>query len=287
MKTLNQVLTISNVESVTLIHDTKENKLYECKYSYSYVECNTNSINHAFSTKAMLNGLLMFEQGDPRFELYIDHKCYTLQNQVDCVTIDLKADYWRLGIYGYGDEHHVTCRNDGDGLLVFESVTFINGIPTKVDAPIKCFKMYSDKGRLRFEPIYEDIVSLSYFYESVEQATLFHDYKSIGEDGAEKINKGRAAFMLPNEEQQKVLDELRLLFIKARAVGLGLMYNTSYCELHGYNNNTTNLDYDGCGEDSFAIDNDLRPFMPEHTKLPCSIIFDYPADSDYRAEEKK
>lgn len=262
MKTIqNKVTFAANVQDVTLVLDTKKSKLLEVEYVKSIVGLD-GSVKHIFKH----NGKdITIKQDGNGFRMYTNKEMFEHDNDVDMTVISIE---------GAARPHHSFLPVEDEDKVGISSVTFINGVPVEVDAPILEFECIAHRGYVKITPVYDPNVNIEEYYRSVEDATAFHDYVVIDKEGNEQTIKGRFSFILPNEEQELIITQLRVLLKAAADAGLSLIVNNDNGLLHAINSKTARFDDTNNG---IAFDLCDAGFLPECIKLP-GVVMDYCPD---------
>lgn len=265
MKTIhNTIAFAANVQDVTIVLDVKSNNLLEVEYIKSIIKLD-ESVHHIFKHNGKEVDIL---QGSDGFKMFKDRDAFEHGSGVATASINIKSSF---------TPHHCYRINADDKEKIdMVSVTFVNGVPVEVDAPVVGFECNAYRGNIRIEHIYDPKVNIEEYYSSVEHATAFHDYDYYDKEGNKQTAKGRFSFILPDDEQKAVVEELRAVLEKAEKAGLSLIYDNSYCKLHVVNNRTSRIEYCGCndGEKAFVFSEES---LPEIIKLP-QVIHDYCSD---------
>ena len=265
MKTIqNQIAFAANVQEVTIVLDVKSNNLLEVEYVKSIVKLDA-SVHHIFKHNGKEIDVL---QDGKDFEMGKDREEFEHDNLIPLCTITIESA---------SREHHSFCAiKDNDNLVGLVSVTFVNGIPVEVDAPIVGFECQAQKGRIKINPIYDPKVNIEEYYRDVEHATAFHDYDYYDKEGNKQTAKGRFSFILPDDEQKAVVEELRAVLEKVGNAGLCLIYDDNYGSFHVVNSRTSRIEY--CGESNgakaFVIAEEV---LPNSIELP-KVVYDYNSD---------
>lgn len=267
MKTIqNQIAFAANVQEVTIVLDVKSNNLLEVEYIKSIVKLD-ESVHHIFKHNGKEIDIL---QGSEDFKMFKDRDAFEHGSGVAMACINLEGSFI---------PHHCYRTNAEDKEKIdMVSVTFVNGVPVEVDAPVVGFECHAARGHVRIEPIYDTKVNIEEYYRSVEHATAFHDYDYYDKEGNKQTAKGRFSFILPDDEQKVVVEELRAVLEKADKAGLRLVFDNNCCRTHVVNTRTCRIAYDedpdGARYFTFSEDD-----LPDSIKLP-QVISDYNSD-DY------
>lgn len=265
MKTIqNKVTFAANVQDVTLVLDNKKSKLLEVEYVKSLVGLD-GSIKHVFKHDGKE---ITIKQDGGGFRMFTSREMFEHDNDVEMTTITIES--------GARPHHSFSAVEDEDKVGI-SSVTFINGVPVEVDAPIVEFECHAHRGYVKIEPIYDPKVNIEEYYRSVEHATAFHDYDYYDKEGNKQTAKGRFSFILPDDEQKAVVEELRAVLEKADKAGLRLIFDDNYGRFHVVNSRTSRIEYcgntDGMRYYSFQEEDGL----PDSIKLP-AVISGYCSD---------
>lgn len=269
MKTIVNKIQLAKANDVTLLLDTNTNKLMEVEYVKSLIGLD-GSVNHIFTN----NGKdVVVPQDSNIIRMYAGKQQFEKELQIENTGLFLD------GAKTEGHYRFVS-HEDGRDMVGITSISFVNGVPVEVDAPIKGFEAIIQRGYISVAPIYED-VNVEEFYEDVDSATTFHDYVVTNKEGKEEVVKGHCSFIMPTDEQKPIVEELRAAIEKAQAAGIGLMLDTAYGKLHVYNAKKAYIEYDG-GDCGASL---TRLKLPESIKLP-NPIYDYNDDSYYQIYER-
>lgn len=260
MKTIVNNISFVKANLIGLLHDTKKNKLMEVSYKKTLIGLD-GTVKHIFEH----NGKeVVVSEDNSVFKMFACREHF--ESQLKPQTGGCFLDAART------DGHYRIFCNDTRDEATLVAVTFINGVPTEVDAPVKGFEVDMHCGFLTIKPIYEEGIDIDEYFDKVENAIIFHDYKVIDKEGNEKTIEGKCSFLLPTAEQQPVVDELRAVIEKMKEVGLGLMFDKAYANLHVYNEKETIIDYD---REAGASICDIN--LPDSISLP-NCIYDYCGD---------
>ena len=156
-------------------------------------------------------------------------------------------------------------------------MSFENGVQVEVDAPVVGFECHSARGHVRIEPIYDPKVNIEEYYRNVELATAFHDYDYYDKEGNKKTAKGRFSFILPDDEQKAVVEELRAVLEKADKAGLRLIFDDNYGSFHVVNSRTSRIEYCGNSDGMRRYCFQEEDGLPNSIKLP-AVISGYCSD---------
>lgn len=267
MKTIVNRIELAKANDVTLIQDTQKNKLIQVTYVKTNVDLK-GKVSHVFTN----NGKeIIVPEYINRYRMFQDNEHFEKELPVDMFGIfldDCKIEKRFRFI-------HDDCRDEAR----IVSISFFNGIPTDVDAPVKGFELTIHSGYTSIKPIYEDEANLDDFFYNTEDATTFHDYVVVNQEGKEQTVKGRCSYLLPTEDQKPVVEELRAVLEKMKEVGLGIMYSTAYATMHVYNAKNTDIVYDEGGVSIEKIS------LPDALSLP-RVVYDYNDDSYYQIRER-
>lgn len=233
MKTIvNNVTFAKNVQDVTLILDEKKSKLFEVKYVKSIVGLD-GSVKHIFEHNGTEK---VFKQDGDGFRMFTSKEMFEHDNSVAMSVIKLESS---------NKPHHAYRRVAEDDLVGIVSYTFVNGVPTEVDAPIVEFECKAHRCFCKITPVYDATVKIEEYFDSVESATNFHSYTITDIDGKEKQVEGRYSFILPTDEQMPIVKQLRELLLAAKDAGIGLIFDREVCVLHAINGRKAKLNWDG------------------------------------------
>ena len=265
MKTIqNTIPFAANVQEVTIVLDVKSNNLLEVEYIKSIIQLD-ESVHHIFKHNGKEIDIL---QGSEDFKMFTDRDAFEHGSGVAMASINIESSFI--------PHHWYRTNADDKEKIDMVSVTFVNGVPVEVDAPVVGFECHAARGHVRIEPIYDPTVNIEEYYRCVEHATAFHDYDYYDKEGNKQTAKGRFSFILPDDEQKAVVEELRSVLEKADKAGLRLVFDNNYCRLHVVNARTSRMEYCGetCGKRAFCFSEDD---LPDAIKLP-QVVHDYNSD---------
>lgn len=262
MKTIvNNVTFAANVQDVTLILDEKKSKLFEVRYFESIVGLD-GSVEHIFEHNGTKKA---FKQDGDGFRMFTSKEMFEHDNSVAMTVIKLESSK---------KPHHAYRHTDDEGIIGVVSYTFVNGVPTEVDAPIVEFECKARNGYCIISPVYDATVNIEEYFDSVESATNFHSYTITDIDGNEKQVEGRYSFILPTDEQMPIVNQLRELLLAAKDAGIGLIFDREVCVLHAINGRKAKLDFDG-GDIGLKLG---EVSLPDEMFLS-NMVYDYSSDS--------
>lgn len=234
MKTIVNKIELAKANDVTILHNTKKNQLTEVEYVRSIITLD-GGVTHIFKSNG--KDIEVYDAGTT-FRMYQDKEHFEKEIPVDTTRLFLDCantqDHYRISPTPGTDREKAN-------MVAF---SFVNGIPADVDAPVVLFEAVLHRGYISISTIFDKNVNLDEYFNSVENATTFHDYTLTDKEGNDQTVKGRCYYFIPTEEQKPVVEELKAVIEKMKQVGLGLLYNDECVSLHVYNCRQTDIVYD-------------------------------------------
>ena len=271
MKTIANKIQLAKANDVTILHDTKRNKLLEVEYVNTLITLE-GVVTHVFKNSG--KEILVHEQRTP-CRMYQDREHFEKEMPVDSTELFLDC----ASTEGHYRIHsHQGCRDEAD----IYAFSFVNGMPTDVDAPVAGFVVVLERGYISIKTSFATDVDIEEYFDSIENATAFHDYTILSKDGLELTVKGRHHYFVPTEEQLPVVEEFKAVIEKMKRVGLGLLCNDDYGRLYVFNSRQTKIVYDEEGTsistvklpESLALENPVHVINTDYYWQMCERLIE-------------